>query len=192
MPPFKLAICHGCADRDAVAMEASRRSALMGLGLLPFVVGGCTEWLEPSEARSRAIALTRLSEREAALLEQLGELLLPGATEAGLAHFVDHNLGVAAADSLLMIRYLDVPPPYPDFYRAGLAALEAHAGGRLDEAMVGRLMADEPADWRGPPAPLFLFVVRSDAVDVVYGTRAGLARLGWPVMAHVEPEREWS
>lgn len=172
-------------------MDLSRRTTLAALSLLPFSVAGSTLWLAPAEARQRAIPLTTLTEAEAALMEQLGDILLPGAAEAGIVHFVDHHLGVPPADSLLMLRYLDVPPPYADFYRAGLAALAAHAGGALDADMVRRLMQAPPAGWQGPPSPFFLFVLRSDAVDVVYGTRAGLEKLSLPVMAHVEPEREW-
>lgn len=183
-------------------MNASRRTALGALGMLPFIVGGCTEWLTPGDARSRDVPLTTLDETQARLLERFGDVLLPGASDAGIAHFVDHHLGVPAADSLLMLRYLDVPSPYADFYRGGLAALDAHARklhgagfAALDDGLanllVGQIISAQPEGWEGPPAPFFTFVVRSDAVDVVYGTRGGLARLGVPVMAHLEPEREW-
>lgn len=190
-------------------MDRARRSVVAGLSLLPFAVAGGTAWLSPADARERGIALTTLSPAEAALLERVGDILLPGAAAAGLSHFVDHHLGVPPAESLLMLRYLDVPPPYAEFYRAGLAALAAHAQARLDAAnaqarldaasgqarldaeMVGALMQASPDGWQGPPSPFLMFVLRSDAVDVVYGTRDGLAKLGLPVMAHVEPETEW-
>ncbi len=207
MPAFKLAICAGSRRHGPLrGMESSRRRMLAGsaatLGLLPFLVGGCREWLTPGEARRRAIALTTLTEGEARLLEAFGEVLLPGATAAGIAHFVDHHLGVPAADSLLTIRYLDVPPPWADVYRAGLAALarlaEARHGSAFEslraaqaDSLVGEIIKAQPDGWQGPPAPMFTFVVRSDAVDVVYGTREGMARLGLPVMAHLDPEREW-
>jgi hypothetical protein len=38
---------------------------------------------------------------------------------------------------------------------------------------------------------LFWFVLRSDAVDVVYGTKEGVERLGLPYMAHIEPPSRW-
>jgi hypothetical protein len=34
-------------------------------------------------------------------------------------------------------------------------------------------------------------VVRSDAVDVVYGTMDGYARLDIPYMAHIAPTTRW-
>lgn len=187
-------------------MDSSRRSLLAGsvagIGLLPFVLGGCTELMTPEEARARKVPLRTLSEAEARTLERFAEVLLPGAEAAGVAHFVDHHLTVPSEDSLLMLRYLDVPPPYAGFYRAGLAAIDAHAEARFGKhfsaledseatSVVGAIIAAQPPGWQGPPAPFFTFLVRSDAVDVVYGTRAGLAKLGLPVMAHLEPEREW-
>lgn len=45
--------------------------------------------------------------------------------------------------------------------------------------------------WSGPPAPLVYFVLRSDALDVVYGTEAGFALLDVPYMPHIPPERRW-
>jgi hypothetical protein len=187
-------------------MDSSRRALIAGsaagLGLLPFLLGGCTELMTPEEARARKVPLRSLSEGEARTLERFGDVLLPGAEAAGIAHFVDHHLSVPAPDSLLMLRYLDVPPPYAGFYKAGLGALDAHAASRfgkafaaLEEAqattIVGDIIKAQPAGWQGPPAPFFTFLVRSDAVDVVYGTREGLTKLGLPVMAHLDPEREW-
>ena len=173
-----------------------------GIGLLPFLLGGCTELMTPEEAKARKVPLRTLTEGEARTLERFADTLLPGAEAAGVAHFVDHHLAVPAEDSLLMLRYLDVPPPYAGFYKAGLAALDAHARARFRggfagltdgqaTAIVGDIIKAQPAGWQGPPAPFFTFLVRSDAVDVVYGTRAGLEKLGLPVMAHLEPEQEW-
>ena len=39
--------------------------------------------------------------------------------------------------------------------------------------------------------PFFYFVLRNDAVDVVYGTKAGVESLDIPYMAHVEPPSRW-
>lgn len=194
------------ARRRIQPMENTRRTMIAGtaagLGLLPFLVGGCSAWMTPEEAKQRKLPLRTLAEAEAATLERFGDILLPGASAAGLAHFVDHHLSVPAEESLLLLRYLDVAPPFAGFYQAGLAALDGHANalhGRpfvalsdaAASAIVGAIIESQPAGWQGPPAPFFSFVARSDAVDVVYGTRAGLAKLGIPVMAHIEPEREW-
>jgi len=187
-------------------MDTSRRSLLAGsaagLGLLPFLLGGCTELMTPEQARARKVPLRSLSEPEARTLERFADLLLPGAMTCGVAHFVDHHVSISAQDCLLMLRYLDVPPPYADFYKTGLAALDTYAGVRfregfagLDEeqatAIVSHIIKTQPESWQGPPAPFFTFAVRSDAVDVVYGTREGFEKLDLPVMAHIEPEQEW-
>lgn len=179
-----------------------RGGAFVGLGVLPFVVDGKLCHLSPGEARARGIAFKSLTPAEVHCLEAFGDVLLPGAAKAGIAHFVDHHLSVPAAESLLMVRYLDVPPPYLDFYRAGLAALDSHSSsihgtrfaGLAPEkanALVRAISSAPPAGWAGPPSPLFYFAVRNDAVDVVYGTEEGFEKLGIPYMPHIVPETKW-
>ncbi len=184
--------------------SASRREFLRhaGLGLLAVQVAGSLQWLTPRQARAAGAALQVLDAGERATLEALGETLLPGAAEAGLAHFVDHQLSVPAPDCLLLLRYLDVPPPYATFYRAGLVALDAasrsaHGEGfvelpdRARTALVQIMSGESPAGWEGPPAPLFYYVMRSDAVDVVYGTEEGFRSLDVPYLAHIPPATRW-
>lgn len=190
-------------------MRASRRALIAGgatLGAaavaLPFLIDGRTETVTPAEARWRGAQLKTFSNVEAATLEALGETLLPGAAEAGIAHFVDHHLSVPAGESMLLVRYLEVPEPYAEFYRGGLAALERVSGTRHDRgfaaldpqqsaALIGALLGGQVEGWKGPPAMPFYLAVRSDAVDVVYGTVRGFERLGVPYMPHIEPERPW-
>jgi hypothetical protein len=101
-----------------------------------------------------------------------------------------------------MLRYLDFPSPFVDVYRQGLASLDAVARARhtrlFHELTAGEqadlvrgLLATPPPEWTGPPAPLFYFATRSDAVDVVYGTEAGFATLGVPYMPHSVPTARW-
>jgi len=173
------------------------------LGLLPFRdAHGAESQLTPAQARAGGLPLTGLDAAQAATLEALGETLLPGARKAGIAHYVDAHLRADPVQSLLMIRYLDVPPPWGEFYRGGLAALDGLARARhakpfaaldADEqtALVGAISVGQPPEWHGPPAPLFYFVTRADAIDVVYGTQAGFAALGIPYMEHILPERPW-
>lgn len=157
-------------------------------------------------ARAAALAvrapLRRLSPEQATLLESFAETLVVGARASGIAHFVDAQLAGPQADSLLMLRYLDVAPPWDGFYRTGLAALDAAARTRhnegftqlsaLDRLALVRSAATAPLpDWAGPPSTLFAFAVRADAVDVVYGTVAGFGRLGVEYLAHIEPETRW-
>ena len=196
-------------------MERREFIKQLGLGVIAVTVGGGKLLLTPRQARAQGAAFAVLSAREAALLEAFGETLLPGAAEEGIAHFVDYHLSVPPADSLLMLRYLDVPPPYADFYRAGLATADAIGKGlyRVDARhrkraawniarsmpelagqraeAVGFISHQQPEGWQGFPAPLFYFAVRADAVDVVYGTEEGFAKLDIPYMAHIAPPSKW-
>lgn len=185
-------------------VDQARRQFLRSgsLGLLAFSLGGVELLLTPREARAKALPFRVLRPAEVASLEALGEILLPGARDAGIAHFVDQQLAADPADCLLLIRYLDVPPPYIDIYRPALAALDtasqnAHRKNftALDEktaiSLVRTMSESNPDGWQGPPAPLFYFAARSDAVDVVYGTEEGFERLGIPYMAHIRPTAKW-
>ncbi len=178
-----------------------RRSAIVGGLLLPFTIAGREVLAAPAEARAAAAPLRFLTVDEATDLERLGEALVPGSATAGLAHYVDQQLACPAADSMLMARYLGVVPPFGEFYRGALGAvreaLAARTGdgasrvrdlaGALQRAFTG---APLPG-WDGPPAGLVYFVLRSDAIDVLYGTPDGFARLGVPYMAHIQPPARW-
>lgn len=185
-------------------MAQTRRSFLRnsGIGLLTFYVGGCEVEMTPEEARQKKIAFRVLSETEAGTLDALGDILLPGSAEAGLSHFVDHQLAAAPQDQLLMIKYLGVSPPFAPFYQGGLAAVntlsQSQQGKQYAELtqdeqteILGQFAQANPEDWQGPPGPFFYFVLRMDAVDVVYGTRQGIESLGIPYMAHIEPPSRW-
>ena len=186
-------------------VELKRRSFMKAsaLGLMAFTVAGCRELLSPQEAREKGADLAVLTGAQAAILEAFGEALVPGARNAGIAHYIDANLARPLDQSLLMIRYLDVLPPFADFYRPGLAALDAlararHATGFADldsekaDALVGAIIGSQPDGWENaPPAPFFTFVVRADAADVVYGTMAGYERLNVPYLAHIDPPSDW-
>lgn len=170
--------------------------------MLAIEAGGCIRLLTPRQARAANVAYTVLSSSEVRTLEAFGEVLLPGAIEDGLSHYVDHHLAVAAADSLLMIRYLDIPPPYLPFYRLGVANLDkiskaqhgvvfADASDQQKHDIVDLIRNSNPESWAGPPAPLFYYVIRADAVDVVYGTVEGFSKLDLPYMAHIVPPTRW-
>jgi gluconate 2-dehydrogenase subunit 3-like protein len=173
-----------------------------GIGLLSFYVGGCEIELSPEEARQQDLPFQVLNPGEVRTLEAFGELLLPGSAAAGLAHFIDHQLNASPQDQLLMIKYLGVSAPFAPFYSAGLAALNSAANNKFAAAfadleqqqsseLAEQIAQANPEGWDGPPAPFFYFVVRNDALDVVYGTKAGFERLGIPYMAHIEPPSRW-
>lgn len=183
------------------------RSAMLkqgGFAALTFLVAGEELVLSPSEARAADVPYRTLSAGEVKILDALGETLLPGAAAAGLAHFVDQQISIPAAEALVMIRYLDIPPPFARFYQAGLAALD-----NVARVQSGRDFAELSEDgrraivramggpagiptWNAPlPPRLFYFGVRSDAVDVVYGTVEGFEKLGIPYNPHIAPTRKW-
>lgn len=185
-------------------MTLDRREFLRraGIGALAFQVAGVELLLTPREARAAAAEFRVLTPAEVSALEAIGEALLPGAREAGIAHFVDSQLAAEPAQSLLMLRYLDVPPPYAEFYRAVLAAIDGAARkinakpfAELEpaaaDAFAGALGRGAIDGWQGPPAPFAFFVLRNDAVDVFYGTVEGFEKLGVPYMPHILPPSNW-
>lgn len=119
------------------------------------------------------------SNREAAQLDALGDALVPGSRAGGLSRYIDRYVSVTPADSLLTLRYLNVEPPYGDFYRESLRRLGAYRD--VGEA-VNRLAETEP---------LFYFALRSDALDVAYGTMAGFETLRIPYLPHIAPRVPW-
>ena len=45
--------------------------------------------------------------------------------------------------------------------------------------------------WQGAAGSFVYLVLRSDAVDTVYGTMEGYEALGVPYHAHIVPEKRW-
>jgi hypothetical protein len=177
--------------------------AVGGIGLLTFAVAGCERKLTPAQAKVEKIPFRTLTPSEAAVLEALGDILLPKSAEAGIAHYVDHQLAGPPSESMLMLKYLGVAPPFVEFYRTGLAGIESasHAayGKALAEldaqqgaALVSSLASGNAVKgWSGPPAGLFYFALRTDAIDTVYGTQHGFELLKVPYMAHIVPPSRW-
>ena len=157
--------------------------------------------MSPRQAQATQTPLATLTADEAATLEAFAETLCPGATESGVSRFVDAQLG--SEHPLFMLRYLDFNGDYTEFYRGGLAAIEAlvlarHGGDyaslNADQqaAIVGEMLGGAPEGWNGPPSFLVYFSIRNDATDVTFGTPEGFAALGIPYMAHIEPPEGWS
>jgi hypothetical protein len=165
-------------------------------------VGGVEVLLTPRQARAQGVALRVLRPEEAETLEAIGATLAIGAREEGIAHFIDQQLTVPPPHALLSIRVSEVRPPYAEFYHAALGGIDGasraqsgHSFAALsaDEQhdFVDRLRQNKIESWRGPPQSFVYSTLRNDAVDVVYGTVDGFARLGVPYMPHILPERRW-
>jgi hypothetical protein len=187
---------------DSSRREFIQRGAAGGLTLLTFSIAGCERKVIPAQARAGKIPFSTLTAAEVGTLDALGEVLVPGAAAAGLSHFIDHQLSGPPADSMLMIKYLGVPAPFVEFYRSGLQSTNALAGklfgkdmaalsAEQSQTLVGRITSGKPEVWSGPPAGLFYFVVRNDAIDAMYGTPAGFEKLGVPYMPHIVPPTPW-
>ena len=181
-----------------------RRAFMKGaaLGALAFTVEGVETLLTPGEERARAMPFRLLQAHEGETIEAMGETLVPGARAAGVAHYVDQQLSVPAEEALLIARIFGVRPPFINFYRAATGAAD-----KASQALKGRQFAqlstiqqhdfvnlmrqNKIEGWTGPAAGFVYAILRSDAVDVVYGTMEGYAALGIPYQAHIVPTKRW-
>ena len=116
---------------------------------------------------------------------------------------MDQQLSIPAEEALLEARILNVRPPFMNFYRAALGAVErasqARSNGRrfaqLNESerreFVDAMRQNKIDGWQGPAGGFVYVVLRNDTVDVVYGTMDGYAALGIPYMPHIAPAKRW-
>jgi len=184
--------------------EIARRDFVTGaaLGALVFTVAGSEVLLTARQARAQGVPFRVLEPEEVRTLEAVGETLAIGARQDGIAHFVDQQLTVPPPHALLSLRVTEVRPPYVDFYRAALGGIDhssraSHQRGfaELDpnqqHDFIDRLRQSKLEGWQGPAQSFVYGALRNDAVDVVYGTVEGFARLGIPYMPHILPQRSW-
>jgi len=184
--------------------EIQRRAFMKGaaIGALAFSVGGAEVMLTPRQAHADNVPLRTLTPDQAVTLDAVGETLVPGAKAAGITNFVDQQISGPPEQALLQARILNVRPPFANFYRAALGAVDG-ASDKTKGRKFAELSPDERHDfinlmrqnkidgWQGPPGPFVFTVLRSDAVDVVYGTMEGYAALGVPYMPHIAPTKKW-
>ncbi len=185
--------------------ELARRGFIKAatVGALAFTVGGVETMLTAREARAQGVPLRVLTADQARTLEAIGNVLAIGAREAGIANFVDQQLTVPAGHALLSVRVSEIRPPYVDFYRDALAAVDSAAkaanGRKFSEftgpeklAFVDLFSHGGVGNWEGhvPQATVYT-ALRNDAVDVVYGTVEGFERIGVAYLPHILPERKW-
>jgi hypothetical protein len=170
--------------------------------VLAFTVGGANVLMTPGQARAQGVPFRLLKAHEAETIEALGETLVPGAQRAGIAHFVDQQVSVSPGEALLEARQLNVKPPFVNFYHAAIGAVDKAAetrSGRRFAALstteqrdfVDAMRQNKIDGWQGPAGGFVYLILRSDAVDVVYGTMEGYESLGVPYMPHIAPEKRW-
>jgi hypothetical protein len=141
-----------------------------------------------------------LSANESAALDAFADTILPNASTAGISAFV--NAMLTGPDPMLSYKLLGLPGPPSAFYGAALAALDRVSVRRSNQVFAALPAASRPdllsallkggvAEWDGPPFSLFYFLVRNDALDVVYGMPAAYDGLSVPYMPHIDPPRPW-
>jgi Gluconate 2-dehydrogenase subunit 3 len=185
-------------------MAIGRRSFVKGatLGALAFTVGGVEVLMAPPAARARNVPFRLLDAHQGETLEALGETLVPQARVAGIAHYIDQQLSVPPHESLLQARIFNVRPPFADFYRTAIVAIDessrkmfgrdfALLSAADQRSFVDRMRQNKIEGFSGRPGALVYAVLRADAVDVVWGTMEGYDALGIPYMPHIPPEKRW-
>jgi len=172
------------------------------LGALAVTVGGAEVVMTAREARARGVPFRLLDGHQGETLEALGETLVPGARESGIAHFIDQQLSVPPHEALLQARIFNFRPPFAEFYRTAMIAADEGSrkifGREFAELLptdqrdfVNRMQQNKIEGWTGRPGATVYAVLRADAVDVVYGTMEGYETLGIPYMPHIPPEKRW-
>ncbi len=183
----------------------SRRRFLnaSALGAATITAAACTPSGTADHKPSTVTATLLLTAQALQTLSHVCERLVPGASEAGVSVYVSQQLARDAASNLLMLQYLGIAhEDHVSFYRAGLSGIEGASQSLFQksccslsssetDSLVKNLLADEFTDWSGAPSSFFLFVIRADACDVVYGTKQGFENIGMPHMAHIVPTEEW-
>jgi hypothetical protein len=182
-----------------------RRDFLKGsaTGVFAFTVGGAEIIMSAREAHAQNVPFRLLEVNEAETIEALGETLVPGARASGIAHFIDQQLSVPAEEALLEARILNVRPPYARFYRSAIAGVDnasqaINSGRKFAQLSPGEqhdfvdaMRQNKVQGWQGPGGSFVYLLLRSDAVDVVYGTMEGYEALGIPYMPHIAPDKRW-
>src|SRR6516164_4488131 len=145
-------------------MHAIERRAFVrgaAVGALAFSVSGVEILLTPGAARAQGVPLRTLTAAQAETLEAVGETLVPGARQAGVAHFVDQQISIPPEEALLEARILNVRPPYADFYRAALGAVDrasqalnngrpfAELGEAEQRSFVDNMRQNKVEGWQG-------------------------------------------
>src|SRR5579862_9950258 len=156
--------------------EIQRRAFMKGaaIGALAFSVGGAEVMLTPRQAQAQNIPLRTLTPEQAATLGAMGEALVPGAKDAGVVNFVDQQLSIPAEQALLEARILNVRPPYANFYRAALGAIDgtsktrhggrgfAELGGAEQHDFIDAMRQIKIEGWKGPVSAFVYVVLRAD------------------------------
>ena len=188
---------------DQIERRAFMRGA--GFGALAFTVGGVEVLLTPGRRGRKGVPLRTLTaDAGRRRSTRSGETLVPGAREAGDHTFrrsadLDSGGGGTARGA-----HSQRPPALCEFLPRGARRdrsrepsaerwpPRSRSSTRPSSAtFVDNMRQNKIEGWQGPSGGFVYTVLRSDAVDVVYGTMDGYAALGIPYMAHIAPTKRW-
>ena len=144
--------------------DIGRRDFVKGatLGALAVTIGGAEVIITAGEARARGVPFRLLDAHQGETLEALGETLVPQAREAGIAHFIDQQLSVPPHEALLQARIFNFRPPFAEFYRSAITAVDdgsrkifgrdfAQLSAADQREFVDRMRQNKIEGWTGPP-----------------------------------------
>ena len=157
---------------------------------------------DPRGARAQGAAFDVLSPDEVTTIEALSDALVPGARDAGVSHYIDHEL--ASPSPRLLLRFAQLRGSMAPYYHRALAAFAASMTAQGNGAF-GSLSPDaqhtviealrtgtiQTWDAGAVAAPVFYGMMRNDGVDVVYGSVEGFKNLDIPYMPHIMPKTTW-
>jgi Gluconate 2-dehydrogenase subunit 3 len=154
------------------------------------------------EARAEGLPFKVLSPDEVATIEALSDALVPGARDAGVSHYIDHEL--ASSSPRLLLRFAQLRGPMAPYYHGALAAFAASMTAQGNGAFASlspdaqhtviealRTGTIKPWETGTVAAPIFYGMMRNDGVDVVYGSAEGFKNLDIPYMPHIMPKTTW-
>jgi hypothetical protein len=157
---------------------------------------------DPREARAQKLPFKVLSADEITTIEALSDALVPGARDAGVSHYIDHEL--ASPSPRLLLRFAQLSGPMAPYYHGALAAFAASMTAQENGAfsslspdaqhtIIEALRAGtiKPWDASALAPPVFYGMMRNDGVDVVYGSVEGFKNLDVPYMPHIMPKTTW-
>ena len=156
---------------------------------------------DPRKARAEGVAFKVLSSDEVTTIEALSDALVRGAREAGVSHFIDHEL--ASPSPRLLLRFAQLRGPMAPYYHGALAAFASSMNAQGNAAfsslspeaqhtIIEALRTGALKPWDAAVAtPVFYGMMRNDGVDVVYGSEQGFKNLDMPYMPHIMPKTTW-
>ena len=157
---------------------------------------------DPRAARAKGDPFKVLSADEVATIEALSDAIVPGARDAGVSHYIDHEL--ASPSPRLLLRFAQLRGPLAPYYHSALASfaasMKAQGHGAFaslspeaQRTVVEALRTAKFKPWEDSTiAPAaFYGMMRNDGVDVVYGSVEGFKHLEIPYMPHIMPKKTW-